>query len=148
LKHRDKWFSVADVHQFLYDIGVNVTRGTLRNILWRLRSRGFLESRRSSFAEYHLLRIPHEPHPMVGGSNLRPMVVRFGFAEYLESLSWEDLRNVHNVHLKASVRSLSFINKDWRYCKGQNSFSRNELVDNRYRITLTVFSRVRTWLLS
>jgi len=125
-----KWFTKEDVLAFLEEKEKKLAVGTLYNLFSTLKRIGFLESRRSSFALYRLADIKNEIHPIGGVSlGVKPRLFKLDFFRYLETLAWEDVRRVHDVHLWVSIGSWGFVDSEWENHVRRKCFVRRVVVD-------------------
>lgn len=147
VKNPRAWLNVEDIQACLEKHGKELKMSYLYNILSKLRSLGFIKSRRSSFAEYHLKDLGCEKHP-VGVSSLVPRVWRLDFFDYLGTLCWEDVRRVHDIRFWTPVDNCDFVGGDWIWKDGQGMFLRRELVDGKYRFTFQTYVKAKSLVVS
>lgn len=145
VKNPRTWFTIELIQEFLEENGKKLTSGSLYNIISNLKSIGFLESRRSSFAEYHLRELKSEVHPAGGSSRVRRW--RLDFFDYLEALCWEDVCRVHDIRLWTPVARCDFTGDGWSWRDSQRKFSKHALV-GKFRFTFEVYVKARTLVVS
>ena len=108
-----EWLSQEDILSYLRENhGRTPSEGTFRNIITTLKA-DYIETRRSTFAEYRLKPIcattQHEVHSTAIGSRGKSGVreLRLDLVDFLLSLPFEEL-GVHNVRCWTAVDSLGF----------------------------------------
>lgn len=120
VRHPGKWFSKEDILDALKKNGRKLKVSYLYNLFSKLTRLGFLETRRSSFTLYRLKDPKCEIDPIGGSSRVvgkvavRPRVWKLDFFNYLETLAWEDINKIHDVHLRTPIGDCGFVDDKWQ----------------------------------
>lgn len=143
------WHTLEDSEKYLESIGKPLRKGTIYNYLWAMRRKQLIEADGGNPVRHRLLQNGSENYPTGvrgrrGEQSLRPLIIKLGFLEYLKTLSFEDVKMIHNIRLWTPVTEVDFVNKGWKYKKTQRVFWRREIVDGRYGFNIRAYEKVRT----
>ena len=121
-----EWLSKEDILSYLREnYGRTPSEGTFRNIITTLKAIDYIETRRSTFAEYHLKPVYATAQCEVDPTRVlsrRGSVLRVAFGDYLSGLPWEEIQRVHNIRLWVSLESLGFVNGEWKHSERSRQY--------------------------